>query len=157
DAAAEELDHREVDARAGRLLVLRRAADRQELEEAGVVELRVAAVLDERAGERRAADVRMGREEPGREDGVAGVGDLDAARGRRGLARPERNDAVAVDDDGAVAEQAVTAAVEGDHVTGVDGDGTRHGRSSSGAARLRAGERSYRGSACLDRPAAAWF
>src|SRR5262249_43581574 len=157
DAAAEELDHREVDARAGRLLVLRRAADRQQLEEAGVVELRVAAVLDERAVERRAADVRVGRDEPGRQDRVSGIDDLDVAHGRRGAARPERNDAVAVDDDGAVAEQAVAAAVEGDHVTGVDGGATRHGRSSSGAVRLRAGERSYRGSACLDRPAAAWF
>src|SRR5262249_58325115 len=49
DAAAEQLDHREVDARAGRLLVLRRAADRQELEEAGVVELPIAASLAERA------------------------------------------------------------------------------------------------------------
>ena len=60
DAAAEELDHREVHARARRLLVLRRAAHRQELEEPGVVELRIAAVLDERAVERRAADVRVG-------------------------------------------------------------------------------------------------
>src|SRR5207253_11025154 len=48
-AAAKELGHGEVDARPGRLLVLGRAADRQELEEAGVEELGVAPVLDERA------------------------------------------------------------------------------------------------------------
>src|SRR6266567_2447762 len=44
----------------------------------------------------------------------------------------------------------MAAAVVGDHVTGVDGDATRHGRPSSG-------ERSYRGSPRLDRPCRAWF
>jgi len=53
-----------------------------------------------------------------------------------------------LDDHGSAAEQAVTAPVEGDDVTGVDGDATRHGRSPFG-------ERSYRGSPCLDTPHAA--
>src|SRR5262244_1179224 len=140
DAAAEERDHREVDARAGRFLVLRRAADRQELEEAGVVELRVAAVLDERAVERRAADVRVGRDESGCQHRVAGIDGLDVAAARRRLPWPDRDDAVAVDDHCAVAEQAVAAAVESDHVTGVDGDRTRHGWSSSGATRMLASD-----------------
>src|SRR5437660_307792 len=69
--------------------------------------------------------------------------------GGRGLPWDDRVDAVAGDDHGAVAQQAVAVAVEGDHVTGVDGDATRHGRSSSG-------ERSYRGSARLDRLCPAW-
>src|SRR5262249_41580722 len=113
-------------------LVLRRAADGQELEEPGVVELGIAAVLDERAVERRAADVRVGRDEPGCQDEVAGVDDLRLGSHRRGLARTDRDDAVALDDHGSVAQQAVSAAVEGDDVTGVDGGATRHGRSSSG-------------------------
>src|SRR4030095_9609897 len=44
-AAAQHLGHGEVDARARRLLVLGGAADGQELEEARVEELRIAAVL----------------------------------------------------------------------------------------------------------------
>src|SRR5262249_61777434 len=56
DAAAEQLGHREIHARARRVLVLGRAADGQELEEPGVVELGMAPVLDARAVERRAAD-----------------------------------------------------------------------------------------------------
>jgi len=132
DAAAQELGHREIDASPRRILVLRRAADRQELEEPGVIELGIAAVLDERAVERRAADVRVGRDEPGRQDEVAGVDDLRVGSDRRGLPRADRDDAVALDDHGSVAQQAVSAAVEGDDVTGVDGGATRHGRPSSG-------------------------
>src|SRR5207253_5858873 len=137
-AAAKQLGHREVDARPRGFLVLRRAADRQELEEAGVEELRVAAVLEERAVERRAADVGVRRDEPGRQDRVAGVDGLEVGPDGRGTSRADRDDTVAVDDDDAVPQQAVSAAVEGDHVTGVDGGTTRHGRPSSG-------ERSYRG------------
>jgi hypothetical protein len=103
-AAAEELDHREIHARARRLLVLRRAADRQELEEAGVEELGVAAVLDERAVERGAADVRVGRDQPGCQDRVAGVDGLDVGPGRRGLSGSDGDDAVAFDDHGTVAQ-----------------------------------------------------
>src|SRR5205823_376521 len=64
DAAAQELGHREVDAGERRLLVLRAVAHRQELEQARVPELRAPAVFDERAIERRAAEMRVRADEP---------------------------------------------------------------------------------------------
>ena len=62
-AAPEQLGHREVDAGPAGRLVLGAVADRQRLEEARVVELGPAGVLDERPVERGARDVRVGRDE----------------------------------------------------------------------------------------------
>ena len=70
-AAPEQLGHREVDAGAARRLVLGAVADRQRLEEARVVELGPSRVLDERAVERRARDVGVGRDETGGQHAVA--------------------------------------------------------------------------------------
>src|SRR5439155_16939522 len=115
-AAAKQLGDREVDARPRGFLVLRRAADRQELEEAGVEELRVAAVLEERAVERRAANVGVRRDELGSQDRVAGVDRLEVGPDGRGTSRADREDKVAVDDEDAVTQLAVSSAVEGDYL-----------------------------------------
>ena len=87
-AAPEQLGHREVDAGAAGRLVLGAVADRQRLEEARVVELGPPRVLDERPVERRARDVRVGRDETGREHPVAGVDGLVDLALERGL-RPD--------------------------------------------------------------------
>ena len=48
--------------------------------------------------------------------------------------RPDVKDPVALEDDRAIAEQAVAAAVEGDHVTGADQDAARRGHDRSPSA-----------------------
>ena len=112
-AAAQQLGHREVDAGAARFLVLGLAAHRQHLEEPRVPELRVAAILDERAVERRARDVGVGRDQAGRDDAVRRVDRLVHPPVE---ARADVEDAVALDDDHAVPQQPVPLAVEGDDV-----------------------------------------
>ena len=62
-AASEELGHGEVDTRPAGRLVLGAVAHRQRLEEARVVELGPAGVLDERPVERGARDVGVGRDQ----------------------------------------------------------------------------------------------
>src|SRR5439155_1017302 len=109
------------------LLVLRLAADGQHLEQPRVPELRAAAVLDERAIEGRAGDVRVGGDESRGQHAVARVQrlvDLPLA------AAADVNDAVALHDDHAIAQQAVTAAVEGDDPARSDRDAP--GRDQSG-------------------------
>ena len=119
DTAAQELGHGEIHAGPSRLLVLRLAPHGQHLEEPRVPELRVAAVLDEGAVERRAADVRVRGDEPGREDAVGGVHRLVHAPVEAG---PHVEDAVALDDHHAVAQEAMAPPVEGDHVASPNRD-----------------------------------
>src|SRR5438067_925066 len=104
-------------------LVLRLAAHGQHLEEARVPELRAAAVLDERAVERRAGDVGVGGDEARRQHAVARVERL--VRGALERAA-DVDDARALDENDAVAQQAVTAAVEGDDPAGADRGAPRH-------------------------------
>jgi hypothetical protein len=127
DAAPEQLGHGEVDARPGALFVLRAVANGQVLEESRVPELRAAAVLDERAIERRAAEVRMRADEARGEDAVARVhGLVDRSVG----AGTHVDDGLAFDHHHAVAEQAVAVAVERNDPSGFDrgaADGGGHG------------------------------
>ena len=129
-SAAEQLGHREVDAGAAGRLVLGAVSDRQRLEEARVVELGPSRVLDERPVERGARDVRVGRDEAGREHAIAGVDGLVDLALERGL-RADVHDPVALEDDRAVPEEPMAAAIEGDHVTGVDQDAARRGHARS--------------------------
>ena len=121
--AAQQLGHREVHAGAAGRLVLRLAAHGQHLEEARVPELRAAAVLDERAVERRAGDVGVGGDEARRQHAVARVDRL--VRGALERAA-DVDDALALDENDAVAQQAVAAAVEGDDPAGADRGAPRH-------------------------------
>ena len=153
DAAPEQLGHREVDAGAARLLVLGPAADRQHLEEARVPELRAAAVLDERAVERRAAEVGVGGDQAGRDDAV---GRVDRLVDRAVEARADVEDAVALDHDHAVPEQAVAAAVEGDDPAGPNSSPPRlsHARHLLVEGRARSRHRRYRARRKLTAPSA---
>src|SRR5437867_2040455 len=116
------------------LLVLRLAADGQHLEQPRVPELRAAAVLDERAIEGRAGDVRVGGDESRGQHAVARVQrlvDLPLA------AAADVNDAGALHDDHAIAQQAVTAAVEGDDPARSDRDAPgRHFATIAGSRRI---------------------
>ena len=131
-AAPEQLGHREVDAGAAGRVVLRAVSDRQGLEETGVVELGPPGVLDERPVERGARDVRVGGDEAGREHTVARVDGLVGLAPER-RPRADVHDPVPLEDDRAVPEKTMTAALEGDHVAGVDQGAARggHERSSS--------------------------
>src|SRR2546428_260056 len=123
DAAPQQVGHGEIDAGAPGLLVLRLAADGQHFEQPRVPELRAAAVLDERAIEGRARDVRVGGDESRCQHAVARVHrlvDLPLA------AAADVNDAVALHDEHAIAQQAVTAAVEGDDPARSDRGAARH-------------------------------
>ena len=108
------------------------AAHGQHLEEPRVPELGIAPVLDERPIEGRAGDVGVGRDEAGRDDAIDGV---DRLVDRPVEARAHVEDGVALDDDHAVPEQAVAAAVEGHHVGRAYGDASR-GRHVSTSWRL---------------------
>ena len=134
DAAPQQLGHGEIDAGAPGLLVLRLAADGQHLEQPRVPELRAAAVLDERAIEGRAGDVRVGGDESRGQHAVARVQrlvDLPLA------AAADVNDAGALHDDHAIAQQAVTAAVEGDDPARSDRDAPgRHFATIAGSRRI---------------------
>jgi hypothetical protein len=137
DAPAQQLGHREIDAGPAGVLVLGLAADRQHLEESRVPELRAAAILDERAVERRASDVSVGGDEPGREDAITSVdGLVDVALERAA----DVDDALALHDHDPVAEETVAGAVEGDDPAGPDDDAPRvtHRATMAGSSRSTA-------------------
>jgi hypothetical protein len=116
-AAAQQLRHREIDARERALCVLRAVAHRQVFEEPRIPELRAAAVLDERAVERRAAEVRVRADESGGEHTVARIDRLVHVSVE---ARADVEDGFALDDDHAVAQQPVLLAVERDDPPGAN-------------------------------------
>jgi hypothetical protein len=116
-AAPQQLAHRELDAGPAPFLVLGGAAHGQHLEEPGEPELWVPAVLDERLVERRAGDVGVGRDEPGREDAVARVHRL---VGGPFEARAHVNDPVPFEHHDAVTQEAMPSTVEADDVARTD-------------------------------------